>query len=83
LPQEGVKLKPKITIADHFAAMSDPRIDCIKRHKLIDIVTIVICAVICSADSWVAIELYECTKYEWLKTFLELPNRIPSKDTFA
>jgi hypothetical protein len=27
--------------------------------------------------------LYECTKYELLKTFLELPNRIPSKDTFA
>jgi hypothetical protein len=50
---------------------------------LIDIVTTAICAVICSADSWVAVELYGCTKYEWLKTFLELPNRIPSKDTFA
>ncbi|MBW4565026.1 MAG: transposase family protein [Mojavia pulchra JT2-VF2] len=30
---------------------------------------------------WVAIELYGCTKYEWLKTFLELPNGIPSHDT--
>jgi predicted transposase YbfD/YdcC len=78
-----VKLKPKITIADHFAVMSDPRIDRTKRHKLIDILTIAICAVICGADSWVAIELYGCTKYEWLKTFLELPNGIPSHDTFA
>jgi predicted transposase YbfD/YdcC len=78
-----VKLKPKITIADNFAQMSDPRIDRTKRHKLIDILTIAICAVICGADSWVAIELYGCTKYEWLKTFLELPNGIPSHDTFA
>lgn len=78
-----MKLKPKITIADHFALMSDPRIDRTKRHKLIDILTIAICAVICGADSWVAIELYGCTKYEWLKTFLELPNGIPSHDTFA
>jgi predicted transposase YbfD/YdcC len=78
-----VKLKPKITIADHFAQMSDPRIDRTKLHKLIDILTIAICAVICGADSWVAIELYGCTKYEWLKTFLELPNGIPSHDTFA
>ncbi|WP_096595559.1 ISAs1 family transposase [Calothrix sp. NIES-2098] len=78
-----MKLKPKITIADHFAQMEDPRVDRTKRHKLIDILTIAICAVICGADSWVAIELYGCTKYEWLKTFLELPNGIPSHDTFA
>lgn len=78
-----MKLKPKITIADHFALMEDPRIDRTKRHNLIDILTIALCAVICGADSWVAIELYGCTKYEWLKTFLELPNGIPSHDTFA
>ncbi|MBD2255847.1 ISAs1 family transposase [Nostoc parmelioides] len=78
-----MKLKPKITIADHFAVMSDPRIDRTKRHKLIDMLIIALCAVICGAESWVAIELYGCTKYEWLKTFLELPNGIPSHDTFA
>ena len=78
-----MKLKPKITIADHFAQMEDPRVDRTRLHKLIDILTIAICAVICGADSWVAIELYGCTKYEWLKTFLELPNGIPSHDTFA
>lgn len=27
--------------------------------------------------------MYGYTKYEWLKTFLELPNGIPSHDTFA
>jgi len=40
--------------------MTDPRIDRTLRHKLIDIVIIAICAVICGADSWVAIELYGC-----------------------
>lgn len=78
-----MKLKPKITIADHFAVLEDPRIDRTKRHNLIDIMTISVCAVICGADSWVAIETYGCAKYEWLKTFLELPNGIPSHDTFA
>ncbi|MEH2455420.1 ISAs1 family transposase [Nostoc sp.] len=78
-----MKLKPKITIADHFAVIQDPRIDRSKRHKLIDIMTIAVCAVICGADGWVAIETYGCAKYEWLKTFLELANGIPSHDTFA
>ncbi len=78
-----MKLKPKITIADHFSVIEDPRIDRSKRHKLIDIMTIAVCAVICGADGWVAIETYGCAKYEWLQTFLELPNGIPSHDTFA
>lgn len=79
----SMKLKPKITIADHFAVIQDPRIDRSKRHKLIDIMTIAICAVISGADGWVGIETYGCAKYSFLKTFLELPNGIPSHDTFA
>lgn len=78
-----MKLKPKITIADHFSQMEDPRVERTKQHKLIDIITIAICAVICGADTWVAIETYGRAKYEWLKKFLELPNGIPSHDTFA
>lgn len=30
-----------------------------------------------------AIEAYGNAKYEWLKSFLELPNGIPSHDTFS
>jgi hypothetical protein len=52
----SIKLKPKITIADHFLEIEDPRIDRTKRHKLIDIMTIAVCAVICGADGWVGIE---------------------------
>lgn len=78
-----MKLKPKISIADHFAQMPDPRVERTRRHKLIDIITIAICAVICGADTWVDIESYGQAKVEWLKRFLELPNGIPSHDTFA
>ena len=78
-----MKLKPKITIADHFADIEDPRVERTRQHKLIDIITIAICAVICGGEGWTDIETYDLAKYEWLKQFLELPNGIPSHDTFS
>ena len=50
-----MKLKPKIKIADYFAQMEEPRIERAKQHKLIDLIPIAICAVICGADTWVGI----------------------------
>jgi predicted transposase YbfD/YdcC len=70
------------SISRHFAALPDPRIDRCKLHKLIDIVTITICAVISNADGWEDIEAYGHAKEQLLRTFLELPNGIPSHDTF-
>ncbi len=78
-----MKLKPKLTISDYFGEIKDPRIERTKRHKLIDIVTITICAVISRADSFVEIEEYGKAKHKWLKQFLQLPNGIPSPDTFS
>ena len=63
--------------------MEDPRAEWSIQHKLIDIITIAISSVICGADTWVDIEIYGESKYEWLKQFLELPNGIPSGDTFC
>jgi hypothetical protein len=54
-----MKLKPKIAIAEHFEVIQDPRIERTKRHKLIDILTIAICGVICGADGWTTIEMYQ------------------------
>jgi hypothetical protein len=70
-------------LSEHFARLADPRVDRTKRHLLLDIVVIAVCAVICGADTWVDIEEYGRTKYEWLKRFLPLPHEIPSHDTFA
>ena len=70
-------------IAEYFTGLEDPRIDRTKQHQLLDIVTIAICGIICGADSWVDIELFGKCKEEWFRTFLELPNGIPSHDTFG
>jgi predicted transposase YbfD/YdcC len=51
-------------------------------HKLTDIITIALLAVIAGANGWEDIEEYGLNKQEWLETFLELPNGIPSPDTF-
>ncbi len=67
-----MKLKPKITLLDHFSNLTDPRIDRTKDHKLIDILAIAICGMISGADNWVAMEQYGHAKQEWLKQFLEL-----------
>lgn len=64
-----------------FEDLPDPR--CANhRHKLLDILTIAILAVISSADGWVEVAHYANCKKDWLKTFLELPAGIPSHDTF-
>ena len=43
---------------------------------------IAVCAVIACAESWDDIALYGRSKLAWLSTFLDLPNGIPSHDTF-
>ena len=74
---------PGSTLVDHFATLTDPRSDHTKRHYLLDILTIALCAVISGADEWVAMAEYGNAKREWLDTFLDLPSGIPSHDTFG
>ena len=69
-------------LAACFAGLADPRETRRCDHQLIDILVIAACAVIACAESWEDIELYGRSKQPWLKTFLALPNRIPSHDTF-
>ena len=70
------------TLLDHFSAIDDPRIDRTKLHKLIDILVIAVCATICGAEGWEDFELFGNCKLDWFKSFLELPNGVPSHDTF-
>ena len=74
---------PSTSIGEHFATLSDPRVDRSRVHRLGDIVTIALCAVICGADDWVAVETFGREKQAWLGTFLALPGGIPSHDTFG
>jgi predicted transposase YbfD/YdcC len=74
---------PELSIAHHFAALEDPRIDRTKKHSLNDILVIALCAVLGGADSFDDIEEFGRAKRDWLGRFLELPNGIPSHDTFG
>ncbi|HEX5503696.1 MAG TPA: ISAs1 family transposase [Thermomicrobiales bacterium] len=71
------------SISRHFAALPDPRVERTKAHRLVDILTIGLCAVICGADGWTAMEAFGRAKEPWLRAFLALPHGIPSHDTFG
>ena len=73
----------KLTIETHFVHLQDPRVEGMKRHNLLDIVTITLCAVICGAEHWTQIETFGKTHQDWFSEFLELPEGIPSHDTFG
>ena len=75
--------QPTASITEHFGSLEDPRIERTKLHQLLDILVIAICAVICGADDWVEVALFGNAKLAWLRTFLDLPNGIPSHDTFG
>jgi predicted transposase YbfD/YdcC len=66
-----------------FAELKDPRVNRTKRHSLGDILAVAICAVVCGADGWTQIAQFGRCKIKWFRTFLELPNGIPSHDTFG
>lgn len=66
----------------HLDCIEDPRHHN-TRHLLHDMFLIAICAIISGADSWTQVAEYGRSKHSWFKDFLELPNGIPSHDTFG
>ena len=72
-----------LSIVERFGILEDPRTGHARRHELLDIIVITLCAVICGADNWVEIEEFGKAKEEWFRRFLKLPNGIPSHDTFG
>ena len=65
-----------------FRDVPDPRASNVI-HKLHDILVLAICGVICGADGWAEVEEFGNSKLAWFGTFLDLPNGIPSHDTFG
>lgn len=64
-------------------SVADPRVKRRKRHKLSDILVIALCGFIAGCEGWVDVELFGLSKQRWFEKFLELPNGIPSHDTFG
>ena len=71
------------SLQECFQDLADPRVQGRCDHKLIDMIMIAVCGVICGAESWMGVETFGKAKETWLKQFLELPNGIPTHDTFG
>jgi predicted transposase YbfD/YdcC len=72
-----------VTLTKCFEELHDPRMERTRLHLLIDIVVLALLGTIAGCDSWEDLPRFGKAKLEWLKTLLELPNGIPSADTFA
>lgn len=66
-----------------FSTLTDPRKERARRHELLDILILGVCAVICDCNSWVDIAQFCRIRLDWFRSFLHLPNGIPSHDTFG
>jgi predicted transposase YbfD/YdcC len=73
---------PKLSLVAHFAVIIDPRVERTRDHKLVDILVIAICTLLCGGETFYDMEEFGKARFEWFKTFLQLPNGIPSHDTF-
>ena len=71
------------SVIEYLSAVADPRIERTRLHSLKDILVLSLCAIICGADSFVGIEEFGIAREAWFKTFLDLPNGIPSHDTIG
>ena len=74
---------PMSALIESFAELEDPRMAGKCHHPLIDMVVIAVSAIICNANDWVTVAQFGRAKEAWFRTFLELPNGIPSHDTFS
>ena len=70
-------------LIEHFSKLEDPRVDRNKKHELIDVVVLCVCAVLSGSEEWSDIEEFGRTKLDWLRRYVPLANRIPVDDTIA
>ena len=74
---------PAALLTDRFDNLTHLRTGHVKSYKLIDVIVMAICAVIFGADSCVDVEMFSKARNDWFSRLPELPNGIPSHDTFG
>ncbi len=72
-----------LSLQEAFSSLEDPRIERHKRHQLLDIIVLTICAVVSGAEGREAIEAFGKEKQDWLRQWIALENGIPSHDCIA
>jgi len=70
------------TLKHHLLQLPDPRLQRRRRHELMDVLMLAVTAMLCGAENFVHMAQFGKAKEAWLRTFLALPNGIPSHDTF-
>src|ERR1700733_294515 len=74
---------PQLTIRECFQELPDPRREHLRLHSLWDIIGLTICATICGCDTIVEIHEYGRKKFDFLRSFLDFDNGVPSHDTIG
>lgn len=80
--KQGIPGK-RMSIADAFAEVPDPRVAGRSRHSLVEMLVLAACAMVCGVDDFVGIEAWGNERIDWLRRFLKLGNGIPSHDTLG
>ena len=75
-------LHPELSLLTYFQILPDPRVARTREHRLIDLLVIAVCTLLCGGEGFNEMEDFGWAKEEWLKSFLELPGGIPSHDAF-
>lgn len=71
------------SIIEFFDEIPDPRLDRKKKHPLTAILACAFCAVIADCNTWIDVELFCREREDWFRSYVDLPNGIPSHDTFG
>lgn len=68
------------SIGSYFESLCDPRHTRNRKHLLVDIVVLAVCGMVCGCDGPTALHRWATERLDWLRSFLTLPNGIPSRD---
>ena len=71
------------SLIEHFSKLEDPRVERNKKHELIDVIVLCVCAMVSGAEGWSDIEEFGRAKLEWLRRYVPLANGVPVDDTIA
>ena len=62
------------SLIEHFSKLEDPRVERNKKHELMDVIVLCVCAVVSGAEGWSDIEEFGRAKLDWLRRYVPLAN---------